>query len=88
MVIQVRDSVFQRRFPMIFYPWNFITIVIFVNIYVYPTAIKEYTCVNLYVYWDPVCCKGIALILAWISNYIHYEEWEEITCPFEKFENG
>ena len=28
-----------------------------------------------------------ALISAWISNYIHYEVWDEITYPFLNF-NG
>ena len=33
----------------------------------------------------PVCvlfhCCGLTLITAWISNYIHYEMWDEITYP-------
>ena len=24
----------------------------------------------------------------WISNYIHYEMWDEITYPFPNFNNG
>ena len=29
----------------------------------------------------------LTLILAWISNYIHYKVWDEITYPFLNF-NG
>ena len=29
----------------------------------------------------------LTLIPAWISNYIHYKVWDEITCPFPNF-NG
>ena len=31
--------------------------------------------------------RGLTLTLAWISNYIHYEIWDEITYPFPNF-NG
>ena len=31
--------------------------------------------------------QGLTLIPAWISNYIHYKEWGEITYPFLNF-NG
>ena len=30
---------------------------------------------------------GLTLIPAWISNYIHYNVWDEITYPFLNF-NG
>ena len=30
---------------------------------------------------------GLTLILSWISNYIHYNVWDEITYPFLSF-NG
>ena len=30
---------------------------------------------------------GLTLILEWISNYIPYEVWDEITYPFPNF-NG
>ena len=30
---------------------------------------------------------GLTLIPAWISNYIHYKVWDEITYPFLNF-NG
>ena len=29
--------------------------------------------------------KWIILIPAWISNYIHYKVWDEITYPFPNF---
>ena len=28
---------------------------------------------------------GLTLIPAWISNYIHYKLWDEITYPFLNF---
>ena len=28
---------------------------------------------------------GLTLIPAWISNYIHYKVWDEITYPFLNF---
>ena len=31
--------------------------------------------------------RGLTLIPAWISNYIHYNVWDEITYPFLNF-NG
>ena len=30
---------------------------------------------------------GLTLTTAWISNHIHNNVWDEITCPL-KFENG
>ena len=39
------------------------------------------------IYW-----QGLTLIIAWITNYIHYKVWDEITYPILKlqfkFENG
>ena len=35
----------------------------------------------------PFYKHGLTLIPAWISNYIHYKEWDEITYPFLNF-NG
>ena len=37
--------------------------------------------------WAPFYYHGLTLILAWISDYIHYEMWDEITYPFLNF-NG
>ena len=37
--------------------------------------------------WAPFYKHGLALILAWIRNYIHYKMWDEITYPFLNF-NG
>ena len=36
---------------------------------------------------DPFYEHGLTLILAWISNYIHYKEWDKIIYPFLNF-NG
>ena len=33
----------------------------------------------------PFNWHGLTLISAWISNYIHYEVWYEITYPFLNF---
>ena len=30
----------------------------------------------------PFYQHGLTLIPAWISNYIHYKVWDEITYPF------
>ena len=35
----------------------------------------------------PFYKHGLTLIPAWISNYIHYKVWDEITYPFLNF-NG
>ena len=37
--------------------------------------------------WVPFYQHGLTLIPAWISNYIHYKVWDEITNPFLNF-NG
>ena len=37
--------------------------------------------------WGLFYWHGLTLIPAWISNYIHYEVWDEITYPFLNF-NG
>ena len=37
--------------------------------------------------WDPVYEHGLTVILAWISNYIHYKIWNEVTYLFANF-NG
>ena len=35
----------------------------------------------------PFYKHGLTLIPVWISNYTHYNEWNEITYPFPNF-NG
>ena len=35
-------------------------------------------------YWPGLC---LTLISAWISNYVHYKMWDEMTYPFPNF-NG
>ena len=37
--------------------------------------------------WAPFYLHGLTLISAWLSNYIHYKVWGEITYPFLNF-NG
>ena len=33
----------------------------------------------------PFYLHGLALIPAWVNNYIHYNVWDEITYPFPNF---
>ena len=40
-----------------------------------------------YTQLGPLSLIWINLILAWISDYIHYEVWYEITYPFPNFPN-
>ena len=35
--------------------------------------------------WEPLYWHGLTLIPAWISNYIHYKVWDEITDQFPNF---
>ena len=37
--------------------------------------------------WGPFYQHGLTLIPIWISNYIQYKVWDEITYPFPNF-NG
>ena len=37
--------------------------------------------------WDTFYYHGLTIIPAWISIYIHYKVWDEITYPFLNF-NG
>ena len=39
-------------------------------------------------YLGPLFLTWFNSIPAWISNYIHYKVWDEITYPFLKFRNG
>ena len=52
-------------------------------------SIKQTLITNGCRYFDsgPFYSHGSTLILAWISNYIHYEVWDEITNPLLNF-NG
>ena len=36
----------------------------------------------------PFYQHGLTLIPAWISNYTHYNVWDEITYPFLNFNGG
>ena len=38
-------------------------------------------------YWKGATLFPWAPLLEWISNYSHYNKWNEITCPFPNF-NG
>ena len=33
----------------------------------------------------PFCLHGLALVSAWISDYVHYKGWDGVTCPFLEF---
>ena len=36
----------------------------------------------------PFYYHGLTLFPAWISNYIHYKMWDEITYPFLNFNSA
>ena len=38
--------------------------------------------------FSPFHKHGLTLIPTWISNYIHYNGWEETTYPFPNFNGG
>ena len=38
-------------------------------------------------FWGPLYKHFLTYIPAWVSNYIHYKVWNEITYPFTNF-NG
>ena len=38
--------------------------------------------------WGPFYQHGLTLIPTWISNYIHYKLWDEITYPFLNFNDA
>ena len=48
------------------------------------TALYKYISID---FCGPFYEHGLTLIPAWISNYIHYKVWDEITYPFLNF-NG
>ena len=33
-------------------------------------------------FWGPFYWHGLTLIPAWITNYTHYDVWDEIIYPF------
>ena len=37
--------------------------------------------------WNPFYWPGLSLVTTWVSDYIHYKAWSEITYPFPNF-NG
>ena len=55
----------------------------------YTFGIKYHTSVfhenNL---WGPFYKHGLTLIQPWISNYTHYNVWDEITYPFLNFNSA
>ena len=40
-----------------------------------------YSCASGLTYWGRFYWHGLTLILTWISNYIHYKVWDELTYP-------
>ena len=73
---------------IIFYQGN-----VFENIFCKNSAISFWIqCVNadelLHKAWGPFYWHGLTLIPAWISNYIHYKVWDEITYPFPNANGG
>ena len=56
--------------------------------------VKMFPCHDVIIYasnkmypdtWSPFNEHGLTLIPAWITNYIHYKVWGEITDPFPNF---
>ena len=43
---------------------------------------------GLFPNWSPFYWYGCTLIPSWISNYIHYNVWDEITHPFSDFKGA
>ena len=43
---------------------------------------------NASIAWVPFYKHGLTLVPAWISNYIHYKVWDEITYPFLNFNSA
>ena len=60
-----------------------------VKIHTFTWLVKwpDFTDADESIVWDPFYYHGLTLIPAWISNYIHYKVWDEITYPFINF-NG
>ena len=56
----------------------------YVDVITYPCPNPEVGLANP---WGPSYQHGLTLIPAWISNYTHYNVWDEITYPFLNF-NG
>ena len=48
---------------------------------------RHHSCISCFYSWGLFYWHGLTLIPAWISNYIHYKLWDEITYPFLNF-NG
>ena len=50
--------------------------------HVYNHLISGRVCGSNFDTSGPFNLHGLTLIPAWISNYIHYKVWDEITFPF------
>ena len=48
-----------------------------------PNKTKQNTIKHVADIWGSFCSEELALIIAWIRNYIHYNVWDEIAylCP-------
>ena len=51
------------------------------------TASSMNRCINTYLSLGPFYLHGLIWVSAWISNYIHFKVWGEMTYPFPNF-NG
>ena len=57
---------------------------VYLRIYVHSFALLYFVVISL-VCRGPFYWCGLTWIPAWISNYIHYKVWDEITYPFPNF---
>ena len=51
-------------------------------------ATIAYACMYPCLYLGPLLQTWINLFPEWISNYIHYKVWDEITYPFPNFNSA
>ena len=55
-----------------------------VRLYVHRSTLKIYNYQAMST-WGPFSWHGLTLIPVWITNYMHYKMWNEITSPFPDF---
>ena len=58
---------------------------VFIMIWVHEKTASEFD--HKYIWHLGPLLPCLTLIQAWISNYIHYEVWDEITYPFPNFKS-
>ena len=64
------------------------TYVLYTNITVILPPLLRYVEQSFIITWAPFYYRGLTLIPAWISNYTHYNVWDEIIYPFLNFKGA